>query len=170
MAVSRALLRLLRIRDIQEEQSRLALESAMGELHRLEDALTATGGQDRRGRLLVSSSAQTGELQDRLAGLEETHTAMRFAKALVPRIEAADRDAQWLRQAFLARRVERRQAETLIHEAEAADAVDAARRTQMALDDWYRFRLHRGIIGGDQDSAGTPRDEPHSGDHSMEKT
>ena len=34
MAVSRALRRLLRVRELEEEQSRLALESALGELQR----------------------------------------------------------------------------------------------------------------------------------------
>jgi hypothetical protein len=42
MAVSRALRRLLRIRDLEEEQSRLALESAIGDLNRLESTLAAT--------------------------------------------------------------------------------------------------------------------------------
>ena len=39
MAVSRALRRLLRIRDLEEEQHRLFLESAMGQMQALESAL-----------------------------------------------------------------------------------------------------------------------------------
>ena len=81
MAVSRALRRLLRIRDLQEEQSRLVLESALGELHRLENAMTATFVRDRQGRSLVQASARTGELPDRLAGLDETRAASRHAPA-----------------------------------------------------------------------------------------
>ena len=56
MAASRALRRLLRIRELQEEQSRLALESALGELHRLEHALASTFVRERRGRSLVQAS------------------------------------------------------------------------------------------------------------------
>ena len=41
MAISRALRRLLRIRNLEEEQSRLAVESALVELRRLEHALRA---------------------------------------------------------------------------------------------------------------------------------
>ena len=52
MAVSRALRRLLRIRELEDEQCRLALESTLGELNRLECALTATAepeaGRERR--------------------------------------------------------------------------------------------------------------------------
>jgi hypothetical protein len=147
MAVSRALRRLLRVRDIQEEQSRLALESATGELRRLEDALQATVTQDRRGRMLVGSSARSGELPDRLAGLEETRTAVRFRAAVAPRVTAAQFEVSVLREEFLAKRVDRRQAETLIEETEAQDAIDRGRRSQQALDDWHRFRLHQEKTG-----------------------
>ncbi len=143
MAVSRSLRRLLRIRNLEEEQSRLALESALGELRHLESALSATVEQDRRGWRLATASASTGELTDRLAGLEETRAASRRAAALGPRIAGAELDVSALRQEFLVMRVERRQAETLITEIEARDAAAAGRRSQQALDDWFGERLHR---------------------------
>lgn len=143
MAVSRALRRLLRIRELQEEQSRLVLESALGELHRLENAMTAAFAQDRQGRSLVQASARTGELPDRLAGIEETRAANRHATALVPRIDSAAEEVGGLRADFLLRRVERRQAETLIQETGARDAIETCRRSQQALDDWYGSRLLR---------------------------
>jgi hypothetical protein len=146
MAVSRALRRLLRIRDLQEDQSRLVLESALGELHRLENAMTATFVRDRQGRSLLQASAKTGELPDRLAGLEETRAASRHVAALAPRIDTTGEEVACLRQEFLLRRVERRQAETLIQETEARDAIEGSRRSQQALDDWYCSRLR--IDGG----------------------
>jgi hypothetical protein len=39
--------------------------------------------------------------------------------------------------------VERRQAETLIAETEAREAIVAGRRGQQSLDDWYSSRLYR---------------------------
>jgi hypothetical protein len=143
MAVSRALRRLLRIRDLQEEQGRLALESSMGELNRLEDALNATENQDRRGRRLLGASALSGELPDRLSGLEESRTAGRFAAVLAPRIEAKRIDVNIRRQEFQSMRVARKQAESLIADAESADALDAGRRSQQGLDDWYSSKLHQ---------------------------
>jgi hypothetical protein len=143
VAVSRPLRRLLRIRNIEEEQSRLALETSLGELNRLERALAATAERDRCGRRLVEVSARTGELTDRLAGLEEGRAAGRYRAALAPRIADAELDVAALREEFLARRVKRRQVETLIQEAEAQDAIEAARHGQQALDDWYGNRLHR---------------------------
>jgi hypothetical protein len=142
MAVSRALRRLLRIRDLEEEQSRLALEASLGSLHTLQNALEATAERDRRGRYLVQAGALSGEIRDRTAGLEETRAAERFAKVLGPRITDAEQDVVSLRQDYLERRVERRQAETLIEEAAARDALDAGRRSQQALDDWFGNRRH----------------------------
>jgi len=141
MAVSRALRRLLRVLNIEEDQSRLALEAALSDLRQLEHALASTAERARAGRRMVQASARSGELPDRLAGLEETSAAIRRATALAARIEQAEREVEELRLAFLAKRVEYRQAETLIREAEARDAVVAARRGQQALDDWYLNRL-----------------------------
>jgi len=141
MPVSRSLRRLLRIRDIEEEQCRLALESALGELNRLEHALAATTERERLGRRLVETGVRGGELLDRLAGLEETHAASRLATALAPRIAETALDVALSRDEYLGKRVERRQAETLIRETEALDAVVARRREQQGIDDWYRFRM-----------------------------
>ncbi len=161
MAVSRALRRLLRIRDLQEEQSRLALESALGELHRLENAMTATFERDRLGRSLVQTSVRTGELPDRLAGLEETRAASRHAAALVSKIDQAEEEVQDRRQEFLLRRVERRQAETLIQATEAREAAESNRRSQQALDDWYgsRLRSNGGARGPDAEPVPPRRPE-----------
>jgi flagellar biosynthesis chaperone FliJ len=143
MAVSRALRRLLRIRDLEEEQSRLALDSALGELRRLEHMLAATFERERRGRSLVQDSVQTGQLADRLAGIEETRAAGRYAAVLEPRIDAAGEQVTQLREEFLLKRVERRQAETLIQETEAREVIEVGRRGQQDLDNWHSSRLYR---------------------------
>jgi hypothetical protein len=143
MSVSRAMRRLLHIRNLEEEQSRMALESALGELNRLECERMAAVARDRRGRRLVEASTQTGQLPDRVAGLEETRSAAHHAKALEPRIESKEDEVAELRQEFLSKRVEHRQAETLIQETEAQDAIEAERRAQQSLDGWYGARMHR---------------------------
>ncbi len=143
MAASRALRRLLRIRDLEEEQCRLALESALGELNRLENALQAAVERERRGRRLVEASARTGELPDRLAVIEETRAADRLFAVLGPRIAAKEEDVVARRQEFLLKRVERRQAETLIEESEAQQAILTDRRGQQELDNWYGSRQYR---------------------------
>jgi hypothetical protein len=149
MAVSRALRRLLLIRDLEEEQRRGALASALGELDRLERALEGTTERERRGRRLVGESVHTGQLPDRLAGLEETRSASRHAAALGPKIDAQEDQVSDLRELFLVKRVERRQAETLIKETEAREAIEAGRRGQQALDEWYSSRLRRDAGGAE---------------------
>jgi len=104
VAVSRALRRLLRIRDLEEEQARLALEAALVERHRLDQALHAASARERGGRELVAASARSGELPDRLAGLEETRIAERLESVLTPRLaEAEDEASTWTRGSSAAR-------------------------------------------------------------------
>jgi flagellar biosynthesis chaperone FliJ len=143
LAVSRALERLLAIRELEEEQSRLALESALGELNRLKSELEATDARDRRGRQLVVTSARSGELPDRLAGLVETRTAVHQSRIIAALIKHCEIVVGELRQGFLFKRIERRQAETLIDETKAQDAVTSSRRGQQELDNWYQSRLVR---------------------------
>jgi hypothetical protein len=143
MGVSKALQRLLRVRAIEEEQHRLALESAVGELRNLERARDAADARERQGRCTVAESVLSGELADRQSGLVEATVAQGLAQALAPRIAWSEKQAIRLRQDYLEKRVERRQAETLIEEAAADDAVGLNRRTQQNLDDWYGSGQHR---------------------------
>jgi hypothetical protein len=164
MAVARVLKRLLRIRDLEEEQGRMALETAVGNLRRLQNAQAAGIELDRRGRRLVLSSADSGELPDRLAGTEETHFSKRIGLALAPRIVGAQKNVTQVREGYLAKRVERRQAETLIEEAQARDVLDGGRRSQQALDDWFLNRLHRERLkAGRAEAAGSAIDPPVGG-------
>jgi hypothetical protein len=142
MAVTQALRRLLRIRSLQEEQGKLALESALGDLNRLESALTASSERDRRGRELVQQSAQTGELPIRVTGIEETRTALRFAHAIKPHIDAKKQEVNTLRKEYLDKRVERRQTESLLVSIAAQETKEEERRSQQKLDDWYAARHH----------------------------
>ena len=143
MAVSRALRRLLRIRELEEEQRRLALEAALGELGRMEQALAATARRGSRGRRLVGLSARTNQAADRLAGLEQAQSSAHHAGHLSGRIEWAAGQVARLREELLASRVERRQAETLLDEATARESLAASRRGQQALDDWFATRRFR---------------------------
>jgi hypothetical protein len=140
MAAPESLRRLLKIRNLEEEQRKMALESAVAELGRLEAALAAARERERAGRKRIAESA--GDATDRMAGMVESSAARRHIAALKPRIAAAEWAATERRKEFLAKRTERRQAETLICEAEAEDAVVEGRRSQQSVDDWYGMRMH----------------------------
>lgn len=137
MAASRALRRLLRVRNLQEELSRVALETGLGVLHQLESTKSIAEERERSGHRLIVISAQSGEVEDRLAGLVEMHTAARQADLLAQRIVEAEREVAALRQEFLDKRVERRQAETVLQQREERAACEADRRRQQASDDWF---------------------------------
>lgn len=170
MAVSRALRRLLRVLEIEEDQCRLALESGSGHLRHLERALEATVHQAQSGRRLVAASAHSGELPDRLSGIEESHSAQRRAKALVPRITDAKSEVEALRQTFLAKRVECRQVETLIADAEARDVVIAGRRSQQSLDAWYLNRMHAAKFATDPHNPSSRSSVPDTFDETIAET
>ncbi len=143
MAVPKALQRLLRIRDLQEEQRRAALESALGNFHTLEHARQAASAKEREGRALVNASMRSGEVADRLAGHVQEKFARGIGRMLEPHIAQAERESVRLRQEFLDKRIERRQAETMIENSEAQETLETGRRGQQSLDDWYGARKHR---------------------------
>ena len=140
MAVSSAMRRLLRVLEIQESECRTAMESARAELSRLEQDLARSVERERGGRRLVAASATTGDVTDRIAGIEETRTAKRIAAAIAPRIAEMEAAVSTRRREFLGKRIERRQTEPLIEETQALDKVEAGRRAQRDLDDWFLSR------------------------------
>jgi hypothetical protein len=160
MAVSRAMRRLLQVLKIQEEEYRAAMESARAELARLQQALTRSGERERGGRRLVAASASSGEITDRIAGIEETRVAKRVAAALALRIAEWELVVNARQHEFLDKRIERRQTETLIEEAEALENMEAGRRAQKDLDNWFlNKRAAPGEVRGDAmlDDAHRPR-------------
>jgi hypothetical protein len=137
MAVSRAMRRLLHVRELEEEQCKAAVESALGSLRRLQGGLAAAQERERWGRRLVTAGAATGDLVDRVAGLEETGTARRQAAVLAMRIQEAEQNVVRRRQEFVAKRVERRQVEAIVQRAADEEAMEAGRRAQREMDDWF---------------------------------
>jgi flagellar export protein FliJ len=143
VAIPGALDRLFRVRELEEEQCRTAVEEAAGQVRRLENAVVAAQERKRHGRMLVAASAQSGDLLDRVAGLEEMRSAGLAQENLSRRVKDAETALANLRQRFLAKRVERRQVETLLKQQEAALAFETDRRDQRVLDDWHRMRGFR---------------------------
>jgi len=146
MAASTGLLRLLRMRNLEEEQYRAALESALAEQHRLENAFATARLRERAGRRQITRSAAGGAPPDRIAGLVEEEAGRRAAAVFARRVAEAELRVAHLRQLYLAKRVERRQAETVLREAEALALAQNTRRAQQSLDDWFGQCRHAGRI------------------------
>jgi hypothetical protein len=142
MAISDSLRRLLHIRTLEEDQRRIVLDSALAELHSLEHTLGATRARERSGREHVVLSSRSGDTADRIAGLVECESARRNARMLEARIAKAALRAGEAREEFLSKRVERRQVETVIGEAEDVQDAEAARHAQQGVDEWFSARRH----------------------------
>ncbi|HMG85615.1 MAG TPA: hypothetical protein VK574_07720 [Terracidiphilus sp.] len=138
MAPSKSLHRLLGIRQAEEERSESEVETAISELQRLEWAHVTAHERRTRARALVASSTQTGELMDRIAGLQEMTTTDRLQRMLAEMIDAARKKAEYKRLELLARRLARRQVETLVDAKSVEARAESNRKTQSELDDWHR--------------------------------
>ena len=147
MPVSEALKRLLRIRDLEQEQHRVALSSALAELHSIEEALSTAVQRERAGHKEFAAGARSGEIVTRHSAAVETAIGEQHRAALLPALSRAEAEAMRRRQAFLHKRMERRQAETLIQEAAAAEAIESARQGQQRLDEWFLARSARAPRG-----------------------
>jgi hypothetical protein len=158
MAVGTPLRRLLRVLNLTEERAQVALEIALGQLRNLENAFDAAVEREHRGRRLLNASAQSEEVVDRHAALEESAAGRRIAALLHSQIAQTEQLATRRREEFFARRVERRQVETLLHESEARAAREEARRSQRLTDDWYLGRLQRGGIDESERENSTSRE------------
>lgn len=138
--MSKTLDRVLRLRSLVEETSRLELEAASQQQRRLElkiedasrqahisreGAFDGLQRQDAESWLLEEGCCELAEWQgSRLRGLAQ---------------EQASRVAA-LREAFLQRRKETRQVETLLSAYNALLQVEQGRREQAALDEWFNLR------------------------------
>ncbi len=143
MRAPKPLQRLLRVRSLEEEHQRRSLESAMARLKTLEMAREAAFELEKQGLRRQTAGMISGSIADRQAGLVEAESAQRRARALAARIAATEDEVTARRQEYLGKRLERRQAETLVEEAAARDQVESGRRSQQEQDDWYGARARR---------------------------
>jgi flagellar biosynthesis chaperone FliJ len=138
--VSKSVRQLLRVLDLEEELSRREFGSAQAELAQFEAALRAAGEREREGRSMFTTGVQEGNLRARLAGQAEVDAASYHGATLREHIRISAPVVDELRTAFLEKRVERKQAETLVKAAEARESIEEDRRTQQSLDSWYLMR------------------------------
>lgn len=141
MPVSPSLKRLLRIRELEEELSQSALESAVAEREHFQRKLELAVARKRTGRSLWEEgiqSKQKDQADQRQAALEEMRIGARLADSASAQLAEAEVQLSARRESYLATRTQRRQAETLIEEAQRDDAQIKLRRNQQELDEWFR--------------------------------
>ena len=144
MAVRRVLSRLLRLRELEEEQSRVELEIAVGKRNRVAEQLAQAVQRQAQGRRNFANGIVERDTTSRTGAVMEMEQARRQQLRIEPRLAAADTEVGRQREEFLARRTKRRQVETLVDQERAMIREEAGRRAQQVLDDWYGQRSARG--------------------------
>ena len=130
---------------MEEEQRQAALESARGDLSRLEVALADLYYCN----FSVFQSLPDSWAIDQLFPVADLSGVAPLVLFLADDLEII-RGEPARRREFLAKRVERRQVESLIQKAELKETVQAGRRAQGELDGWFLSRARRrgGANGG----------------------
>lgn len=136
---------LVQLRQIEEESHASLLEASTAQLRQLAEALKQTRVREAAGRSLVEKGIQTGETQDRLAGLAEIASATRVRSIVMGRKHQEEENLEGIRQRYIVKRMETRQAETLLLAAEENEAQEQQRRGQSALDEWHRMVQRRQV-------------------------
>jgi len=140
MASERVLRRLLRLRELEEEQSRLTLEAAARKRDPVASEMDSAMARCAKGRGEMMRGVGTRDALVRFAGIEEMAIGEVRRERLRARAEDAERELARQREEFLERRTGRMQVETLAGEAALAAQAEADRRAQQMLDDWFGQR------------------------------
>lgn len=144
--------RLYRIRQVEEDQARLELQSSVAALRRTQarigEALTAEReARSRRNAALCQPEAAPygapyGPSYEWIGAESEAQIqrvlAVRTARA-IPKLE---RDSQTRRDAYFDRRRESRKLESLLHKAEEKEQLETERRERSELDDLLQARRY----------------------------
>lgn len=142
--MTRAFHRLLRLRVLLEELSELELEKHATQLRRLETAVEQHRASARavRGEAvqLLMTMQDTDAWQ---VGVADVEVLGWKAGKLQSMADSHRPDVEVAREDLLARRLERRQVETLAAAAARTEEKERVRREQKQIDDWFQSRVVR---------------------------
>ncbi len=169
--MKKALPRLLRLRSLLEEESRIRLEklvqrAALVERTREREEALVSASRSEAFSLLSGSvgepavdggtSPGRSAMQAWITAVTDGDMAQRREQKLAALAQMAARQVEAGREAMFQLRRERQQVETLVHSETARRKVELERRQQRELDDWFaamRDRRRRSVRNGNT----TPR-------------
>lgn len=151
----KTLRRLTRIRELEEDQSRLVLEAAARSREQAAAELLAAHQECLNGRADLVHGVEHDDPRDRQTGLIRMQVATRQAEFLRPQLQQLDEQLAVQREEYQARRIARRQVETLLTEAELRVRQETDRRAQQMLDDWFGRKRRTADTSAD-DSGASP--------------
>lgn len=153
MASQRLLGRLLRLRELEEELSRVTLERAAWGMGRLERELEATAREQAEGRHGFLRGVRENNAAERAGGVLVMCVAGGLRGRIEVKLAEAELELARQREEYLLRRSTRLQAETLLDEAHAEAEAELGRRAQQMQDDWYGRRRQAAVRDAMDDGA-----------------
>lgn len=145
MPTSPLLKRLLRVRELQQEQTEAALKRTSLHLQILKEALYTAHARQARGRDLFINSAGIEHPTDRLAGLFETQIARAHQQKLKTEIRQAELLVEERMKELEASHQELRKGELLRDAMEVKANAESRRRFQKEIDELHRNRSKRAV-------------------------
>jgi hypothetical protein len=151
--------RVCELRRLEEQNRAALLEKAKKRLEQLDEALSQSRERQKAGRTLLEESVRTGDLELRIAGIEEMASGKCKAKVLLTRRQIVEESVRETRDRYFSKCKERCQAETVLAAALEAEVIIAERRSQAALDEWHRtsHRQPRWVAVEDEGSTESTR-------------
>jgi len=137
MSGKKAFLRLMRLRELEEEQSRQVLELSVGRHREIQGELAQATSRQAESRAQFVASAGEADTSGRCGAMLEMSFAAQQQHQAQLALQAADLAVATQRAEFLVRRTERRQVETLLRQQRSLLEIETRRRAQQILDDWY---------------------------------
>jgi len=135
--------RVLRVRALLEDVSRMELEKRSRALMRIEQAIA----QERRMRkesyaAIFHNLTVTGDDLGHERVIAEVSAEIAFLREERFKVlaQSESRHAEYAREEFLARRKERRQVNAVLDAEASGREVEKVRRTQRVLDEWFSLR------------------------------
>lgn len=136
----RGLQRLLRVRKLEEQQSRAELESVVGNRDEIgREIAEAKGRQSAEWHRLISAADEEDRSGRAVATIAMEMARMQQMRA-EPRLKEMEAEVARTREELLTRRVRRRQVEAVLEEELRETQKTSERKAQQTLDDWYGRR------------------------------
>lgn len=136
----KAIQRLLRLRELEEEQSRRRLEAATRQLSQIELAMESAVQRQVQSRENFLAAVTENDVQRRVGSILDMGQGVQHQRHIEPTLRAIEIEVVSQRAEFLSKRTYRQQVETLIANARQRADADTTRRAQQMLDDWYGRR------------------------------
>ncbi len=146
--MSGPLSRLLRLRSLLENSSRMELERRAALAARIKSAQQCERDVIRASRAQVvtiidEDGSPVEQAQQRTTEWTSAESAAWREQQLQPMAEATARRVSEMREEYLERRKERRQVESILDAERARIQIEKERRTQRNLDDWFGAKHNR---------------------------